>query len=267
MRRLTGFLGFVAIVASFSLFVEAAGSRGRAPERPVEREKGRSEREKEREGIKVDEHGRPCEGACKAISSGRGTETRPQEEPRAGKEEAIIEASVKSVKEPKVQKEVRETLEAQVKDLDASAKEGLLYREEMLAKSRSSSPETKKEIDKRGEEGFFLTSLLGRLKEKWKDQIETLKKLVCASECGHRGMGKSCRVVAQLAQKLASAAIPAGAMAISGLAVHEVIKDDGSSKIKVEVSFDGAELKKPLVLNLEDKEQPEEKVSANKDSK
>lgn len=263
MRRLSGFMGLVAIVASFSLLVQAEArpssrSRGKAPEKV-------RERESEREGAKkLDEHGRPCEGACKAISSGRGTENRPQEERKADKEASIIEASVKST-EAKARDSVRKTLEAQVKDLEANAKEGLLFREEMYAKSRSSdSAESRKEIDKRGEEGFFLTSLVGRLKENIKDQLETLKKLVCASECGHRGMGKSCRIVAQLAQKLSGAAIPAGAMAISGFAVHEVLKDDGTSKLKVDVSFQGGEIKS---LELDNKEQPEEKVSANKDSK
>jgi hypothetical protein len=266
MRRLSGFVGLVAIVASFSLLVQAearptARSRSKAPEKSSGRES-----EKERSKKAVDEHGRPCEGACKAISSGRGTENRPQEERKSDKEAEIIEASVKSNKDAKVQKEVRSTLEGQVKDLDANAKEGLLFREEMLAKSRSSdSAQTRKEVEKRGEVGFFLTSLVGRLKDNVKEQLETLKKLVCASECGHRGMGKSCRVVAQLAQKLSGAAIPAGVTAISGFAVSEVLKDDGTSKIKVDVSFDGTEQIKSL--ELDNKEQAEEKVTQNKDSK
>ena len=265
MRQLSGFVGLVAIVASFSLLVQAearpsAGSRGKAPEKGVERE---FERERAKKG--VDEHGRPCEGACKAISSGRGNENRPQEKRKSDKEAEIIEASVKSNKDAKIEKEVRSTLESQVNDLDANAKEGLLFREEMLAKSRSSdSAQARKEVEKRGEVGFFLTSLVGRLKDNVKEQLETLKKLVCASECGHRGMGKSCRVVSQLAQKLSGAAIPAGVTAISGFAVSEVLKDDGTSKINVDVSFDGSEQIKSL--ELDNKEQAEEKVAQNKDS-
>jgi len=266
MRRLSGFVGLVAIVASFSLLVQAearpsARSRGRAPEKGMERE---SERERAKKG--VDEHGRPCEGACKAISSGRGTENRPQEERRSDKEAEIIEASAKSNKDPKIEKEVRSTLESQVKDLDAAAREGLLFRDATLVKARNpESAQTRKEVEKRGEVGFFLTSLVGRLKDNVKEQLETLKKLVCASECGHRGMGKSCRVVAQLAQKLSGAAIPAGAMAISGFAVHAVLKDNGDQTLKVDVSFDGTEEIKSL--DLSNTEQPEEKVTQNKDSK
>lgn len=267
MTRLSRLIFLVSIVTSFSLVGQAAGPRPSARGRAVEPAPKERERETERGKAKeVDEHGRPCEGACKAISSGRGTETRPQEQARAGKEEAIIEASVKSVKEAKDRDAVRRTLENQVKDLDPAAKEGLLFREEMFAKSRASdSAEARKEVEKRGEDGFFLTSLVGRLKENIKDQLETLKKLVCASECGHRGMGKSCRIISQLAQKLSGAAIPAGAMAISGFAVSEVLRDDGTSKLKVEVSFTGTEEIK--ALQLDNKEQPEEKVTANKDSK
>jgi len=266
MKRFSGFVGLVAIAASFSLLVHAEArpssrSRGKAPEKARE---GQA-RESEREGSKkLDEHGRPCEGACKAISSGRGTETRPQEERKSDKQESIIEASVKS-SEAKERDSVRKTLEAQVKDLDSSAKEGLLFREEMFSKSRGSeSAESRKEIAKRGQEGLFLTSLVGRLKENIKEQLETLKKLVCASECGHRGMGKSCRVVAQLAQKLSGAAIPAGVMAISGFAVHEVLKDSGEKVLKVEVSYEGSS--ETSKFDLSNNEQPEEKVSAVKDS-
>ncbi|MFM8269640.1 MAG: hypothetical protein ACKN9V_05565 [Pseudomonadota bacterium] len=259
MRRFTGLVGLLTIVVSFAFLAQA--------ERPREREKERGREEKKKEKVlELDEHGRPCEGACKAISSGRGTEVRAQEDPRIGKEASIIEASIKAVKEPKLQSEVRNTLENQVKDLDSNAKEGLLFREEMFAKFRSSeSAEAKLESKNRGVEGAFLTSLVGRLKENWKDQLETLKKLVCASECGHRGMGKSCRAITLLAQKLTPALIPAGVSTISAFAVHEVLKGDGTKMMKVDVSFDGTEeIRK---LEFESKEQPEEKVSANKESK
>jgi len=262
MRRLSGFVGLVAIVASFSLLVQAE-ARPTPPSRSKAPEKSGRKSEKERSKKAVDEHGRPCEGACKAISSGRGTENRPQEERKSDKEAEIIEASVKSNKDAKVQKEVRSTLEGQVKDLDANAKEGLLFREEMLAKSRSSdSAQTRKEVEKRGEVGFFLTSLVGRLKDNVKEQLETLKKLVCASECGHRGMGKSCRVVAQLAKKLGAAV---GAGTITGFVISEVGGLDGPEKLNVAVSLEGVEAPKSFVLD--DTIQPEEAVAQNKDSK
>ncbi|NBV51610.1 hypothetical protein EBR78_10400 [bacterium] len=242
------------------LIAETPAKRS-APKRASERE--RLERER---GARQGEHKDGCNGACGSISEGRGpapegSKKRPVEASETEKARRdVVDASVKASR-AEVREEVRKSLEGQFQGLDNAARDGLRVREEAFVKSREKTPENEAEYKKLGREGLFLTDLVKRIKGSVKEQLETLKKLVCPSDCGHKGMARSCRVMAQLMKKLA---VPATAAAITSLAITTTESRGGESKIAVNVEFEGA---KAVSLSLDDKEQPEEIVSPSQSSR
>ena len=270
---------FISTLLILSLIHVSSPFSFAEPRRPEERRREGVERREEqkrteerKKGSESDGH---CVGICEGISSGEGapgTRKRPTEDKSSL--EKVVEASKKATIGAKEKDEVQKALEAQFKNLESSpeAKEGLTIREEEFVKSRERNSENEEEWNKLGgSEGVFLSRLLKRIKEGWKDQIESLKKLVCPQDCGHKGMKKSCRIMDQLLNKIPTIAGVAATATLASISVQQAqasLSNPGKeSKLNVTLTFNEGGKEKPVKLELEDKPVAAEEVSAARVSK
>ncbi len=145
---------------------------------------------------------------------------------------------------------------------DESAKQGFIVREQAFLDSLGKAKEMG-EVEAKAFEKSIIERLKGdKDKEVTKEDLQNLKSLACASDCGHKGTAKSCRrVVKFLAASQVAALTPvalAGAWAVyEKLLEKKDAKDNGNGGKDLTVNFDGGSIN---VKDI-DKEVIEEKVA------
>ena len=145
---------------------------------------------------------------------------------------------------------------------DESAKQGFIVREQAFLDSLGKAKEMG-EVEAKAFEKSIIERLKGdKDKEVTKEDLQNLKSLACASDCGHKGTAKSCRrVVKFLAASQVAALTPvalAGAWAVyEKLLEKKDAKYNGNGGKDLTVNFDGGSIN---VKDI-DKEVIEEKVA------